>query len=42
MKVKLFKSILVLTVLLVIIVPTALAHPDDQHGPGDNHLLGSG
>src|SRR3990172_4946531 len=42
MKTKLFRSFLVLTVLLVTIVPVALAHPGDQHGPLSGHLLGTG
>jgi hypothetical protein len=44
MKAKVFRSFLVLAVLLVTIVPTALAHPgdDDQHGPLGGHLLGTG
>src|SRR3990172_4714372 len=42
MKTKLFRSFLVLTVLLVTIVPVALAHPGDQHGPLSGHLIGTG
>lgn len=29
-------------VLSLVATPTAFAHPDDQHGPDDGHLLGSG
>lgn len=42
MKTKLFKSFLILTVLQIAIVPTAFAHPGDQHGPLSGHLLGNG
>lgn len=44
MKAKVFRSLLVVAVLLVTIVPTALAHPGGpaQHGPLGGHLLGTG
>ena len=42
MKNKVFRSLLIVAVLLVSIVPVASAHPGDQHGPLGGHLLGSG
>ena len=42
MKNKVFRSLLIVAVLLVAIVPVASAHPGDQHGPLGGHLTGSG
>ena len=42
MKNKVFRSLLIVAVLLVAIVPVASAHPGDQHGPLGGHLLGTG
>jgi len=42
MKNKIFRSLLIVAVLLVAIVPVAAAHPDDQHGEDEGHLLGTG
>lgn len=42
MKSRLLRSCLVLLVLLTSTVPSALAHPGDQHGPLGGHLVGTG